>query len=71
MSEKIQDILNKKMDRKEFLRHVGYGTVVLFGVGSIIKGVANLSEQGKAPTVAAGKVNTRPTTGYGAGAYGG
>lgn len=65
----VQDLLNKSMDRKEFLRYVGVGSLLLMGGGMILNslgGVNKLVNKGSAakPRVAA-------EYGYGASVYGG
>ncbi len=37
MRKQINELLSKKMDRREFLKHLGVGTLVLFGFGSALK----------------------------------
>ncbi len=37
MRKQINELLDKKMDRREFLKHLGLGTLVLFGLGSVLK----------------------------------
>lgn len=37
MKEQLINLLNKPMDRKEFLKHVGMGFAVLVGVAGIVK----------------------------------
>lgn len=37
MRKQIDELLAKKMDRREFLKHLGIGTLVLFGLGSALK----------------------------------
>lgn len=56
----IDALLNEKMDRQEFLKHVAIGLVALSGLGSILR-VAT-PKAGKAPVSGAG---------YGSSAYGG
>lgn len=33
----ISDLLNKKMDRRDFLKHVGIGLIGVAGLGTVIK----------------------------------
>jgi len=54
----FDDLLQKQMDRRDFLKHVGIGFVALTGVATILKTLSTLS--GKQQGV-----------GYGASAYGG
>lgn len=52
----INDLLQKRMDRKDFLKHVGIGMAVLTGTAGLIKMFRP----------------SQPTTmGYGSSAYGG
>ncbi|HXH26297.1 MAG TPA: hypothetical protein VNG90_00210 [Candidatus Acidoferrum sp.] len=66
MTERINELLSRKMDRKEFLRHVGYGTAMLFGLGTVLKLVSSPS---RPSNLQAGATSAKP--GYGNGAYGG
>ncbi len=54
----IEDILEQRMDRKEFLQYVGSGVTALLGVGLITKTVASLNKK-------------TASRGYGASSYGG
>lgn len=56
MNGQIHHILQKRMDRKDFLKHVAIGIVALTGVTALIK---------------AFKPQQQPVTGYGASTYGG
>jgi predicted secreted protein len=51
----MNELLQKRMDRKDFLKHVGLGVAVLTGVAGVLK-MFRPQEQG---------------AGYGASAYGG
>lgn len=59
--ERLADILSKPMDRKDFLRQVGIGGMLLLGGNIIIKTIFGLGR------------GTKQTSshGYGASAYGG
>jgi hypothetical protein len=59
----IQTILNKRMDRKEFIQHLGVGSLFLLGGGMFYQAIMNSQQQGK--------VSRATTKGYGASAYGG
>lgn len=52
----INELLQKRMDRKDFLKHVGIGMAVLTGAAGLIKMV---------------RPQQQASTGYGASAYGG
>lgn len=64
MSRQIDELLAKKMDRRDFLKHVGVGTLALFGFGAVVKMLSSVEPKA---------VNNNKTTGlgYGSGAYGG
>ncbi len=55
--QKLDNIMQKEMTRKEFIGTVGFGLASLFGLASILRLVS-------------GK-GTRATSGYGASSYGG
>lgn len=55
-------ILSKKMDRKDFLKHVAIGVVALTGIGTLARTLA--------PSRPKESVSAVPQ-GYGASAYGG
>ena len=56
----VSAILNKKMDRQDFIKHVAIGVVALSGAGAALRLLAPSNKQG-APT----------GSGYGGSAYGG
>ena len=60
VNDQLNGLLQKKMDRLTFLKHVGIGFVALTGVGSVVKTLGSLGTNG-----------VRATNGYGASAYGG
>lgn len=62
MNKQFSEILQRRMDRKDFLKHVGMGVVVITGLAGVIK-LLKPQEQGKGTTTVAG--------GYGASVYGG
>ena len=51
------------MDRKEFIQHLGIGSIFLLGGGMFYQAIMNSQQQGK--------VSTGAARGYGASAYGG
>lgn len=65
--EPLQNLMEKPMDRKEFLKHVGAIIVTMVGISAVIRAVSNpLSDVKKMPTEP-----TKSSRGYGAGtAYG-
>lgn len=58
MKPDVDSLLQKKMDRKDFLKHVGIGFVVLTGATTLIKTLNSLGSQPQ-------------NRGYGSAAYGG
>ena len=58
MKQDLQQLLAKEVDRKDFLKHIGFGLVALTGVAALTKSVANFGGQAR-------------TNGFGAGVYGG
>ena len=65
MQKQFDEILQKRMDRKDFLKHVGIGFAVLTGVAGLVKTLNPQSQQAKT----AGKQSA--SVGYGASVYGG
>lgn len=61
IKQQLNDILQKEMDRKDFLRHVGIATVAVVGIPAIIKA---LNQIGDRPTLP-------KNLGYGSSVYGG
>lgn len=57
----VAELLQKEMDRKEFLRHVGIATAVIAGLPTLLSALSRL--QG-------GSVRHQ-TAGYGSSSYGG
>ena len=62
MNKKVEEILNKKMDRKDFLRHIGIGALLLGGAGAALKALGELDTK---------KSQKKVSQGYGSMAYGG
>lgn len=60
--QELNTLLNKKMDRKDFLKVVGVGVVAATGLGAIVRTLA--------PAPASKSVSSSPQ-GYGSSAYGG
>lgn len=55
----MQKLLQKEMDRKDFIKHVGIGFAAILGITTILRTISTMSgNQGK-------------TVGYSSGAYGG
>lgn len=59
IKDKLNAILNKKMDRKGFLKHVLFGFVAVMGIGAVLRVLGDDQKSS----------STR--IGYGGGAYGG
>jgi hypothetical protein len=66
MHEQLDELLNRRMDRSDFLRHVGIGVLILFGLGSLAKLLSGTAVQqaGHSPQQSYG-------AGYGGNVYGG
>ena len=60
LRKQLNTVLQKEMDRKDFLKHVGIATAAVVGVPTLLKVVS----QGSISPV-------RNSVGYGASAYGG
>lgn len=56
----LDALLNRKMDRKDFLRNVGIGLVAITGLTALLRTLAPVQQQQRQSTV-----------GYGSSAYGG
>lgn len=66
MKSELNNLLAKKMDRKDFLKHVGVGIVALTGVSAMLKVMSPLGSS-------TGTQSAQPTSygyGYGSSAYG-
>lgn len=63
MNKQFSEILQRRMDRKDFLKHVGMGVVVITGLAGVMK-LLKPQEQGKT-------TSTTVAGGYGASVYGG
>jgi len=58
----LQQIMQKDMDRKDFIQHVGIGFVAIAGVTTALKSLSQFGSSGGSRQMPAG---------YGASAYGG
>jgi hypothetical protein len=58
----VGQLLEKEMDRKDFLRHIGVAVAVIAGVPTLLSAINRLQ---------AGPVRTEQQVGYGSSAYGG
>lgn len=70
MNKQINELLNRKMDRRDFLKHLGVGTLALFGLGSAMKAITSFSpgQQSQAQNAPS---NANQSFAYGGGPYGG
>jgi hypothetical protein len=58
IQNEMQALLKKKMDRRDFIKHVGVGFAAVLGLTTIIRAVSSMNGQ-------------KSTVGYSAGTYGG
>lgn len=65
MKNELDSLLQKQMDRRDFLKHVGIGFVALTGVAGLLK---TLNGFGKSPS---SSVPAQNASSYGSSAYGG
>ncbi len=59
IQNEMQTLLKKKMDRRDFIKHVGIGFAAILGIGTLIRAMSSMNGSQK------------QTVGYSAGAYGG
>ncbi|HEU5122373.1 MAG TPA: twin-arginine translocation signal domain-containing protein [Candidatus Saccharimonadales bacterium] len=55
----MQALLQKKMDRRDFIKHVGIGFVALLGLSAVLRALSSMNGTSKS------------TVGYSGGVYGG
>lgn len=55
----VQTLLQKKMDRREFIKHVGIGFAALVGVSAVLRTMSSMGG------------NNQQSVGYGSSTYGG
>lgn len=67
MQKQFNEILQKRMDRKDFLKHVGIGVAVMTGAVGLVK-MLKPQEEGDSRQAA---TSSNQSMGYGASAYGG
>lgn len=67
MKASLENVLQQKLTRKEFIQYVGSGLMVLFGVSSLLKAIQTPLSKGTQTKVAQNSNNTS----YGSQAYGG
>lgn len=68
MQKRFDEILQKRMDRKDFLKHVGIGVAVMTGAAGLVK---MLGSQEQATSQKTASAEGRQSLGYGSSAYGG
>lgn len=56
LKNNVQTLLQKKMDRRDFIKHVGVGFVAILGISTIVRSMNSIGQKNQ---------------GYSAGAYGG
>lgn len=59
IQKNVNQLMEKEMDRRDFLKHVGVGFLALTGVMAIVKTLNTMNG------------NSQTTVGYGGGSYGG
>lgn len=62
IKQQLNTILQKEMDRKSFLKHIGIAAIAVMGVPAVLKSFDSLG---------GGKSAERTVAGYGSSAYGG
>lgn len=67
MKNEFNNLLQKEMDRKAFLQHVGIGFAVITGAATLLKTLNGFGSAG----VSQQRGNSTSGYGYGAAAYGG
>lgn len=67
MQKQFNEILQKRMDRKDFLKHVGIGVAVMTGAAGLVK-MLKPQEDGTQQTAS---TQSHQAVGYGGSAYGG
>lgn len=66
MHKQFDEIFQKRMDRKDFLKHVAMGVAVITGTAGVVK-LLNPQQQ----QLAVSQKHPAVSTGYGSSAYGG
>lgn len=62
IQEDVQKLLQKEMNRKDFLKHVGIGFAAIVGITTVLKTVTNLGSS---------ENQKQSSLGYSSGVYGG
>jgi len=56
LKDNVQTLLQKKMDRRDFIKHVGVGFVAILGLSAVVRAMTSTGQR---------------TDGYSSGVYGG
>jgi len=59
IQNEVHALLQKKMDRRDFIKHVGIGFAAVLGIGAVIRAMSSMNGSNKS------------TVGYSTGVYGG
>ena len=57
ITEQVSELMQKEMDRKDFLKHVGVGLIAVSGVGSLLKSLNAVSSHPQPRTGTYGYAN--------------
>jgi|GEM_PF-608821 len=71
MNMQLSDFINKKMSRKDFLKHVAIGAVAVASGSALLRLMTTFNKQSTSSTSTSTNSNPSPLTGYGAMPYGG
>lgn len=66
MQKHLDEILQKRMDRKDFLKHIALGVAVMTGAAGVVKLLKPQEQQ-----QGQGTAHSQVSAGYGASVYGG
>lgn len=70
IKNQVAQLLQKEMDRKDFLKHVGIAAAVMVGIPTILKTLSQLQSTGRPESLSTG-THLGSATKYGASVYGG
>lgn len=71
MKNEFNNLLQKEMDRKAFLQHVGIGFAVVTGAATLLKTLNNFGVSNGASSTASTAIGASASYGYGGSSYGG
>lgn len=71
IKNQLNAILDKEMDRKEFLKYSAAAGLMVAGAGAVVQGLANLSRQKPQQITNQSSAVAASAHGYGGGVYGG